>query len=307
MQQRQQTATVPLHSSANAASVTTEAYLTGPEIEAVFKISTSHRLALDREGLPCLRVGEKAALPAKHRRSISQGAERTGRSIYIMTSGTEAETRQQLEEDLQREAEHLKQLSVIEDGLAAKQADRERLTAERAATHTQVTALKKAHDELEAHEHDGLTDGTETDPVAAATRIQASAALVHLYVGKLQRITETRLPLANQYVLVDEKKKAVLNLALAGDKLRIHNSRVLLAVLPAGEIGGDLIIKSEVAERLGHMEAQAAWDLQQASLALEAEIEQQQIDARASRGPGQLSESQLRRRVFQWIRTNSKH
>jgi hypothetical protein len=60
-----------------------------------------------------------------------------------------------------------------------------------------------------------------------------------------------------------------------------------LAVLPAGEIGGDLIIKSEVAERLGHMEAQAARDLQQASLALEAEVAQQQRirDARASRGP----------------------
>ena len=58
-------------------------------------------------------------------------------------------------------------------------------------------------------------------------------------------------------------------------------------MLPAGEIAGDLIIKSEVAERLGHMEAQAALDLQQASLALERELEQQQKirDARASRGP----------------------
>lgn len=36
-----------------------ESYLTGPQIEAVFKMSTSHRLALDQEGMPHLEVGNR--------------------------------------------------------------------------------------------------------------------------------------------------------------------------------------------------------------------------------------------------------
>lgn len=62
MNQRHQTVFVPPRSSsanAPAPSATTEAFLTGQQIEAVFKISTSHRLALDQEGMPHLEVGNR--------------------------------------------------------------------------------------------------------------------------------------------------------------------------------------------------------------------------------------------------------
>ena len=101
----------------------------------------------------------------------------------------------------------MKQLCSVEDGLAAKQAERERLSKVLTATHGEVIAVKKAHEELKAHVYDALIDGKETDLDKAATAIQASEAQVEIAVGKLQRLTETRLSLANQYVLVDERKR----------------------------------------------------------------------------------------------------
>jgi len=42
-----------------AAAAPTEAFLTGPELEALFKISTSHRLYLDKIGMPHISIGGK--------------------------------------------------------------------------------------------------------------------------------------------------------------------------------------------------------------------------------------------------------
>lgn len=203
-----------------------------------------------------------------------------------MTTASETETKQHLEADLRLEAEQVAQIGATDAELAQEQAERQRLTAVRGATHAEVTALKACHDALAKSKHDASIDGTETDSVAAVLELQASAGKLEFCIGKLRRITEDRLPALNIKVLTVQKKQAVLKLALAGTRLRVHNSRVLLAVLPAGEIGGDLTIKSAVAQRLGHEEAQAAYDLEQIVQALETEIERQKRirDARAS-GP----------------------
>lgn len=204
-----------------------------------------------------------------------------------MTSGTESETRQQLDEDLRLEAERTKQIETKDAEIAKEEAEGARLAAVLAATHAEAADLKAAHEEKQEREHDGLIDGTKPDPVAAATTIQASAALVVLCIGKLKRLTEHRQPAQRLKVLTRRKERAALALDLAVVRSRIHSSRLLLAVLPAGEIGGDLSIKSEQGERLKHEEAQAAYDLEQATRALEAELTSQQKirDARNNVGP----------------------
>jgi hypothetical protein len=126
----------------------------------------------------------------------------------------------------------------------------------------------------------------ETDAVAVARKLDALAAPGSVHVKMLRRITENRMGSKTIDVLTVKKKRAVLGVALADDKLRVHNGQILLAVAPAAELGGDLTIRSAVAQRLAHELDQCAFDLQQATNALEAEIEQQKKirDSRTNRG-----------------------
>jgi len=204
-----------------------------------------------------------------------------------MTSGTETETRLALEADLALEKQRDEQIEAKDAEIAKEEAEGVRIAAVMAATHAEIATLKANHVALEAHTHDALIDGDETDSVAAATAIQASAALLETHIGKLKRITETRQPAQRLRVLVARKERAALVLDRAGIRSRVHSARLLLAVLPAGEIGGDLSIKSEQGMRLAHEESQAAYDLEAASAALQREIDQQKKirDARVNRGP----------------------
>lgn len=204
-----------------------------------------------------------------------------------MTSGNEQQTRDALEEDLHRQSQRIAELSVANTEHAKEEAERERLSSVLVATHAEAAALKADDEALKASEYDALIDGTKTDMAAAATAIQISNSLRETCIGKLQRLTETRLGAQNVKVLAKEKTVKTIALDLKIIESRIHNSQLLLAASGAAEIGGDLSIRSSVAQRLALEEAQAASDLEQASLALQRELEQQQKirDARASRGP----------------------
>jgi hypothetical protein len=62
MNQRHQTVFVPPRSSsanAPAPSATTEAFLTGSQLEQHLRISASHRLHLDKLGMPNLSIGKR--------------------------------------------------------------------------------------------------------------------------------------------------------------------------------------------------------------------------------------------------------
>jgi hypothetical protein len=203
-----------------------------------------------------------------------------------MTSGTESETRLALEADLLLEAARIKQIQEVEEKIAAEEAEAERLTTVMGATHAEITNLKAKHEVLESHLYDQLIDGDETDLVIVATSIESSGAQVKVAVGKLKRLTETRLPAQRIKRLTPEKERALLRLDLAAIKSRIHASQLLLAVLPASEIGGDLSIKSEMGMRLEKEESQAAFDLEAATKALEREIKSQENtrDARKNIG-----------------------
>jgi len=205
-----------------------------------------------------------------------------------MTSATEAETRQQLEEDLRLEAERTNQIEGKDGEIAKAEAEGGRLGAVLAATHSEVAERKAEHAALEARLYDLLIDGdTETTTLAAAKAIQGSAALLATGTGKLKHLTENRLPAQRLRVLTPMKERAVLVLDRAAIRSRVHASQLLLAVLPAGAIGGDLSIKSEMSARLAHEESQAAYDLEQANAALENELALQRKirDARKNIGP----------------------
>jgi hypothetical protein len=201
-------------------------------------------------------------------------------------SGTEAETRQSLDEDLDRQTTRMAQMAVEGAGLSAAVVKRTALSKIQTQAHADVASGKAAHAALLAVKHDARIDGTETDPVAAVREIQASAGMVEYFVGCLTRITEHRLPAANLEVLKAEKAVKLIALDLKIIEGRIHASQLLLAAAPASQVGGTLSIRSEVAQRIGLEEAQCAADVEQASLALAHEIESQAKirDARASRG-----------------------
>jgi hypothetical protein len=207
-----------------------------------------------------------------------------------MISGSPQETQAQLDEDLDRQSTRMAQMAVEGAGLSAAVTRRTALSKVQMQAHKDVATAKADHTALLAVKYDALIDGAQTDPVAVAREIQASGALVETYVGKLRRVTEDRLPLANLDVLKAEKAVKLIALDLKIVEGRIHNAQLLLAASPAAEVGGDLIIKSAVAQRIGLEEAQCAADLEQASLALQHEIEHQQKirDAR-SRPSGPIS------------------
>ena len=204
-----------------------------------------------------------------------------------MFSDTEEGTRAALETDVVLEAERTAQIEAVEQKIAAEEAGGKQIAAVMAATHAKIATLTADHNALERRKHDASIDGTETDPVAAAREIRDSADIVAFHVGKLKHLTENRQLVQRLKVLTSQKERAVLVLDRAGIRSRVHASQLLLAVLPAGKIGGDLTIKSEQGMRLAHEESQAAYDLEAATNALAHEIEQQQKirDARTNRGP----------------------
>jgi hypothetical protein len=204
-----------------------------------------------------------------------------------MKSGNEDQTHEQLQRDLQLEAEHAEQIKVTDKDVAKEEAERDRLAAVRAATQEKVNEGNPEYEALENRLLDALIDGGETDAVAVVRTLDTPAALLRLHVKMLRRITEDRMGSKTIDVLTVKKKRAVLGVAWADDRLRVHNGQLLLAAAPAGEIGGDLTIRSAVAQRLAHELDQAAFDLQQATQALENEIAQQKKirDARTNRGP----------------------
>jgi hypothetical protein len=203
-----------------------------------------------------------------------------------MISGSPQETQAQLDEDLDRQSTRMAQMAVEGAGLSAAVTRRTALSKVQTQAHKDVADAKSDHEALKVRLYDALIDGTQTDPVAVAREIQASAALVETHIGKLRRVTEDRLPLANLEVLKAEKSVRLIALDLKILEGRIHNAQLLLAASPAAEVGGDLVIKSAVAQRIGLEEAQCASDVEAASRALEAELTRQQTirDARAS-GP----------------------
>lgn len=204
-----------------------------------------------------------------------------------MISDTEPGMRLALEADLALEKQRDEQIDAKDAEIAKEEAEGERIAAELTLTHQQVVSLTADHEALKWRLYDGLIDGTETDPEDAATAIQASTALRDLHIGKLRHITENRLPAQRLRILTPKKERAVLHLDRAGIRGRVHASQLLLAVIPAGAIGGDLSIRSEMGARLAHEESQAAYDLEAASNALEAELATQRKirDARSNGGP----------------------
>jgi hypothetical protein len=204
-----------------------------------------------------------------------------------MTSGNEQQTRDQLQNDLRLEAEHAEQIKVTDDEVAKEEAERDRLSAVRAATQEKVNEGNAEYEALENRLLDALIDDPEADPVAVVRELDARAALVRIHIKTLRRITEERMGSQTLEVLTVKKKRAVLGVALADDRLRVHNAQILLAVAPAAELGGDLTVRSAVAQRLAHELDQSAFDSQQATQALENEISQQKKirDARRNRGP----------------------
>jgi hypothetical protein len=65
-----------------AAAAPTEAFLTGPELEQVFRISASHRLYLDSLGMPHITVG------GRRRRYLRSQVE-----AFLRSRAAEQETR----------------------------------------------------------------------------------------------------------------------------------------------------------------------------------------------------------------------
>jgi hypothetical protein len=193
-----------------------------------------------------------------------------------MTSLDAQETQAQLDEDLDRQSTRMAQMAVEGAGLSAAVTKRTAISKVQTQAHADVAAAKADHAALLALKYDARIDGTETDPVAAVREIQASAGMVDFFVGCLTRITEHRLPAANLEVLKAEKAVKLIALDLKIIEGRIHAGQLLLAAAPASQVGGTLSIRSEVAQRIGLEEAQCAADLEQASLALQHEIEHQQ-------------------------------
>jgi|HubBroStandDraft_6_1064221.scaffolds.fasta_scaffold623352_1 hypothetical protein len=200
-----------------------------------------------------------------------------------MISGNEQQTRDALAEDERRQAERMAQFAVASGELSMLVTRRTALSKVQTQAHKDVTSVASDHEALCKHLYDALIDGDETDLVIAATSIQSSAAQVELAVGKLKRVTEDRLPVANIEVLKCEKAIKALALDLKIVEGRILNSKLLLAAGPASAVGGNLTIKSEAAARFGLEEAQLSDELRQASEALQSEIERQEKirDARA--------------------------
>jgi hypothetical protein len=202
-----------------------------------------------------------------------------------MTSGTETETRLALEADLAPEKQRDEQIDAKDAEIAKEEAEGERIAAVTAATHAEIATRKADHEGLEAHTYNALIDGDETDLVIAATSIQSSAALVDTCIRKLRHITENRLPAQRLRILTPKKERAVLVLDRAGIRGRVHASQLLLAVIPAGAIGGDLSIRSEMGARLAHEESQAGYDLEAATNAMETELATQRKIRDARSGP----------------------
>jgi hypothetical protein len=59
MSQQHTAVFVPPRSAPAAVPTAPEGFLTGAELESLFKISSSHRLALDQQGMPHLSIGKR--------------------------------------------------------------------------------------------------------------------------------------------------------------------------------------------------------------------------------------------------------
>ena len=202
-----------------------------------------------------------------------------------MTSGTQAQTQQELAELYRRREARQAEQEIAEKSVAECERRLTYLSSVQIRATQELNAAIANHDALKIELTDAWIAGTLEDQADAARQFGASEDQVSFRTASLKRTTEDVIPRARVAVLQNRLTLASIIADLAVIATRAHTAEVVLAAGPAAALEGSLVIKGQRTEQLSKMENQAQVDLEQARLALEREVKVQNEIKTRTTGP----------------------